>query len=59
MVLLQGFITFILKPNNVMLDSSFKARLGDFGLARTVEHEKSHATEYIAGTFGFRVLFMR
>lgn len=39
-----------LKPSNIMLDSSFRARLSDFGLAMTVKHERSHATEYIAGT---------
>ncbi|KAK1413694.1 hypothetical protein QVD17_35471 [Tagetes erecta] len=30
------------KTSNVMLDSSFNARLGDFGLARSLEHELNY-----------------
>ncbi|KAL8158420.1 receptor like protein kinase S.2 [Apium graveolens] len=30
------------KTSNVMLDSNFNARLGDFGLARWLEHELDH-----------------
>ncbi|KAK4784526.1 hypothetical protein SAY86_018894 [Trapa natans] len=32
------------KASNVMLDSDFNARLGDFGLARWLEHELHHQT---------------
>ncbi|RDX90389.1 putative L-type lectin-domain containing receptor kinase S.5, partial [Mucuna pruriens] len=44
-----------IKPSNVMLDSEFNARLGDFGLARTIHlNEKSHhSTREIAGTPGY------
>ncbi|CAJ1967423.1 unnamed protein product [Sphenostylis stenocarpa] len=44
-----------IKPSNVMLDSDFNARLGDFGLARTIHlSEKSHhSTREIAGTPGY------
>ncbi|ESW17689.1 hypothetical protein PHAVU_007G260500 [Phaseolus vulgaris] len=44
-----------IKPSNVMLDSEFNARLGDFGLARTIHlSEKSHhSTREIAGTPGY------
>ncbi|XP_020206016.1 probable L-type lectin-domain containing receptor kinase S.5 [Cajanus cajan] len=44
-----------IKPSNVMLDSNFNARIGDFGLARTIHlSEKSHhSTREIAGTPGY------
>ena len=44
-----------IKPSNVMLDSDFNARLGDFGLARTIHiSEKTHhSTREIAGTPGY------
>ncbi|KQJ85893.1 hypothetical protein BRADI_4g02304v3 [Brachypodium distachyon] len=42
-----------IKPSNVMLDASFSAKLGDFGLARLVDHcHGSHTTE-LAGTMGY------
>ncbi|KAH9539633.1 hypothetical protein CY35_15G067000 [Sphagnum magellanicum] len=41
------------KASNVMLDASFNARLGDFGLARLSEHNKSPETTEIVGTFGY------
>jgi serine/threonine protein kinase len=42
-----------IKPSNVMLDASFHAKLGDFGLARLVDHGRgSHAT-VLAGTVGY------
>ncbi|KAF7843037.1 L-type lectin-domain containing receptor kinase IX.1-like [Senna tora] len=43
-----------LKSSNVMLDTNFNAKLGDFGLARLVEHDKgSSETTVIAGTKGY------
>lgn len=36
-----------------MLDSSFNAKLGDFGLARLVDHEKASQTTHLAGTLGY------
>ncbi|XP_017622096.1 probable L-type lectin-domain containing receptor kinase S.5 [Gossypium arboreum] len=44
-----------IKASNIMLDSEFIAKLGDFGLARTI-HEKEkayHSTIEIAGTPGY------
>ncbi|KAK2995075.1 hypothetical protein RJ640_028245 [Escallonia rubra] len=39
-----------IKPSNVMLDSNFNAKLGDFGLARLVDHEKGSRTTDVGGT---------
>ncbi|KAK1322697.1 L-type lectin-domain containing receptor kinase IX.1 [Acorus calamus] len=41
------------KSSNVMLDSGFNARLGDFGLARLVDHERGSQTTVLAGTMGY------
>ncbi|KAK7319521.1 hypothetical protein RJT34_04243 [Clitoria ternatea] len=42
-----------IKSSNIMLDSCFNAKLGDFGLARLVDHEKGSQTTHIAGTRGY------
>ncbi|KAL9321350.1 hypothetical protein ACSQ67_013189 [Phaseolus vulgaris] len=42
-----------IKSSNIMLDSSFNAKLGDFGLARLVDHEKGFQTTILAGTRGY------
>ncbi|XP_047340371.1 L-type lectin-domain containing receptor kinase IX.1-like [Impatiens glandulifera] len=41
------------KSSNVMLDSSFNPKLGDFGLARFVDHGKGSQTTVPAGTLGY------
>jgi len=37
----------------VLLDADFKARLGDFGLARLMDHHKPDKTTLAAGTLGY------
>ncbi|RRT41983.1 hypothetical protein B296_00032727 [Ensete ventricosum] len=41
------------KPSNVMLDSAFNAKLGDFGLARLVDHDFGLRTTNLAGTLPY------
>jgi serine/threonine protein kinase len=43
-----------IKSSNIMLDSNFNAKLGDFGLARLVDHVKGSLTSTVlAGTRGY------
>ncbi|XP_071740219.1 probable L-type lectin-domain containing receptor kinase S.7 [Rutidosis leptorrhynchoides] len=42
-----------IKSSNVMLDVHFNARLGDFGLARLIDHNKSPISTLTAGTAGY------
>ncbi|CAN0917585.1 L-type lectin-domain containing receptor kinase IX.1 [Linum grandiflorum] len=42
-----------IKAANVMLDSNFNVKLGDFGLARLVDHELITKTTKVAGTIGY------
>ncbi|KAG0602687.1 hypothetical protein M758_10G033000 [Ceratodon purpureus] len=41
------------KSSNIMLDDEYNAKLGDFGLARLVDHSKNAATTMVAGTYGY------
>ncbi|KAF3448887.1 hypothetical protein FNV43_RR09603 [Rhamnella rubrinervis] len=40
------------KASNVLLDSEFNARLGDFGLARLYDHGTDPQTTHVVGTLG-------
>ncbi|GAA0157324.1 hypothetical protein LIER_14616 [Lithospermum erythrorhizon] len=42
-----------IKSSNIMLDINFSAKLGDFGLARFVDHDKTSQTTVLAGTMGY------
>ncbi|TVU09224.1 hypothetical protein EJB05_42674, partial [Eragrostis curvula] len=43
-----------IKPSNIMLDSSYNTKLGDFGLARLVDHGTGLlTTANVAGTAGY------
>ncbi|XP_030462055.2 L-type lectin-domain containing receptor kinase IX.1-like [Syzygium oleosum] len=45
-----------IKSSNIILDSDFNAKLGDFGLARLVDHAKGLQTTVLAGTIGYMAL---
>ena len=42
-----------IKSSTIMMDSNFNAKLGDFGLARLVDHELGSQTIVLAGTMGY------
>ncbi|KAM4108859.1 hypothetical protein ACB094_03G077200 [Castanea mollissima] len=42
-----------IKSSNIMSDSNFNAKLGDFGLAKLVDHELNSQTTVLAGTMGY------
>ncbi|PWA71214.1 Concanavalin A-like lectin/glucanase superfamily [Artemisia annua] len=42
-----------IKSSNIMLDSSYNANLGDFGLARFVDHDLGSQTTVLAGTMAY------
>jgi serine/threonine protein kinase len=42
-----------IKASNVLLDSEFNGRLGDFGLAKLYEHGANPSTTRVVGTLGY------
>lgn len=41
------------KPSNILLDEKFNAYLGDFGMARLIDHNKMAYSTVVAGTMGY------
>ncbi|XP_024372765.1 L-type lectin-domain containing receptor kinase VI.2 isoform X2 [Physcomitrium patens] len=41
------------KPSNILLDDKFNAYLGDFGMARLIDHNKVAYSTVVAGTMGY------
>ena len=39
-----------IKASNILLDTRMRAKIADFGLARSFEEDKSHISTAIAGT---------
>ncbi|XP_071717008.1 cysteine-rich receptor-like protein kinase 2 [Rutidosis leptorrhynchoides] len=42
-----------IKASNILLDFRFRAKIADFGLARSLQDDKTHISTAIAGTLGY------
>ncbi|KAK7307233.1 hypothetical protein VNO77_40112 [Canavalia gladiata] len=42
-----------IKASNILLDAKLRAKIADFGLARSFQEDKSHISTAIAGTLGY------
>ncbi|CAL5351792.1 unnamed protein product [Camellia sinensis] len=50
---IQVIIHRDIKASNILIDSDFNARLGDFGLAKLCDHGANLQTSHVAGTLGY------
>ncbi|THG01679.1 L-type lectin-domain containing receptor kinase V.9-like [Camellia sinensis] len=50
---IQVIIHRDIKASNILIDSDFNARLGDFGLAKLCDHGADLQTSHVAGTLGY------
>lgn len=42
-----------MQPTNILLGSSFEAKLSDFGLSKAIELGETYASSEVRGTFGY------
>ncbi|KAK7839906.1 l-type lectin-domain containing receptor kinase ix.1 [Quercus suber] len=52
----QSMLHRNIKLSNIRLDSNFNDKVGDFGLARLVDHAKGSTTTDLVGTKGYITL---
>ncbi|KAF6162025.1 hypothetical protein GIB67_002614 [Kingdonia uniflora] len=42
-----------IKSSNILFDETYKAKVSDFGISRSVPYENTHLTTLVKGTFGY------